>query len=146
MLSVVSMLLASVSAWFRSRLSVQMELLALRHQVAVYKQSVSRPKLRPTDRLLWVWLLRLWPGWQEVLAFVQPRRDRLAEEATPQLLATAQLERQTGTAGHRETGPQADPRYVAVNDLGLASYCRGAAEAWYRCRQIDCGEISAKGP
>jgi hypothetical protein len=73
MLSVVSILLASISAWFRSRLSMQIELIALRHQVAVYKQSVSRPKLRPTDRLLWVWLSRLWPGWQAVLAFVQPR-------------------------------------------------------------------------
>jgi putative transposase len=50
-----------------------MELLALRHQVAIYKQSISRPKLRPTDRLLWGWLSRLWPGWQAVLAFVQPR-------------------------------------------------------------------------
>ena len=73
MLSVVSILLASISAWFRSRLSVQIERIALRHQVAVYKQSISRPKLRPTDRLLWVWLSRLWPGWQEVLAFVHPR-------------------------------------------------------------------------
>ena len=73
MLSVVSILLASISAWFRSRLSVQIELIALRHQVAVYKQSISRPKLRPTDRLLWVWLSCLWPGWQEVLEFVQPR-------------------------------------------------------------------------
>ena len=73
MLSVVSILLASISAWFRSRLSVQIELIALRHQIAVYKQSISRPQLRPTDRLLWVWLSRLWPGWQEVLAFVQPR-------------------------------------------------------------------------
>jgi hypothetical protein len=73
MLSLVSILLASLSAWFRSRLSVQMELLALRYQVAVYKQSVSRLKLRPTDRFLWVWLSCLWPGWQEALACVQPR-------------------------------------------------------------------------
>jgi hypothetical protein len=73
MLSLVSILLASLSAWFRSRLSVQMELLALRHHVAVYKQSISRPKLRPIDRFLWVWLSRLWPGWQKVLEFVQPR-------------------------------------------------------------------------
>ena len=73
MLSVVFILLASLAAWFRSRLSVQIELIALRHQVAVYKQRISRPKLRPTDRLLWVWLSRLWPGWQAVLAFVQPR-------------------------------------------------------------------------
>ncbi len=52
---------------------MQMELIALRHQVAVYKQSLSRPRLQPADRLLWVWLSRLWPGWQDALEFVQPR-------------------------------------------------------------------------
>jgi hypothetical protein len=50
-----------------------LENLALRHQVAVYKQSLPRPQLRPADRLLWVWLSRLWPGWHDALAFVQPR-------------------------------------------------------------------------
>ena len=44
-----------------------MELIALRHQVAVNKESVSRPKPQPADRLLWVWLSRLWPGWQQAL-------------------------------------------------------------------------------
>ena len=29
--------------------------------------------LRPSDRLFWVWLSRLWSGWQQVLTFVQPR-------------------------------------------------------------------------
>jgi hypothetical protein len=33
---VVSILFASILAWFRSGLSMQMELIALRHQVAVY--------------------------------------------------------------------------------------------------------------
>jgi putative transposase len=70
---VVSILLTSITTWFRSRLTLQMELIALRHQVAVYKQSVSRPKLQPAGRLLWVWLSRLWPGWQDALEFVQPR-------------------------------------------------------------------------
>jgi putative transposase len=70
---IISVLLASTTTWFRSRLSMQIELIALRHQVAVYNQSISRPKLRPTDRLLWVWLSRLWPSWQKALAFVQPR-------------------------------------------------------------------------
>jgi hypothetical protein len=69
---VVSILLASLTTWFRSRLSMQIELIALRHQVAVYKESVARPKLQPTDRLLWAWLSRLWPSWQQALEFVQP--------------------------------------------------------------------------
>lgn len=47
--------------------------LALRHQMAIYKQTVHRPRLHPTDRLFWAWLARLWPGWHDALAFVQPR-------------------------------------------------------------------------
>jgi hypothetical protein len=50
--SVVSTLLASILTWFRSRLSMQMEFIALRHQVAVYKQSIARPKLQSADRWL----------------------------------------------------------------------------------------------
>ncbi len=70
---VVSALLACLGSLLRSRCSLALQVLALQHQVAVYKQSVSRPKLRPTDRLLWVWLSRLWPGWQRALELVQPR-------------------------------------------------------------------------
>ena len=70
---VVSVLLAFVAALFRSGVALRLENLALRHQLAVYQQTVRRPRLRPTDRLLWVWLSRLWPGWSKALAFVQPR-------------------------------------------------------------------------
>jgi putative transposase len=69
---VVSALLAFVAALFRSHASLRLEHLALRHQLAVYQQTVHCPRLRPTDRLFWVWLSRLWSGWQSALAFVQP--------------------------------------------------------------------------
>lgn len=45
----------------------------MRHQLAVYQQTVHRPRLCPTDRLFWAWLSRLWSAWQDALAFVQPR-------------------------------------------------------------------------
>ena len=70
---VVSALLAFVVALFRSRASLHLENLALRHQLMVYQHTVHRPHLRPTDRLFWAWLSRLWSGWQSALAFVQPR-------------------------------------------------------------------------
>jgi hypothetical protein len=70
---VLSALLAFVASPFRSTASLCLENLALRHQVAVYKQNVHRPRLRPTDRLFWAWLSRLWPQWQQALACVQPR-------------------------------------------------------------------------
>jgi putative transposase len=73
MLPVLSALLAFIALLLRSRISLSLENVALRHQLAVYKHTVHRPRLRPTDRLFWVWLSRLWPGWQEALAFVQPR-------------------------------------------------------------------------
>src|SRR2546427_12602004 len=49
-----------------------LENLALRHQLAVYKRKVARPKLRPTDRLFWVWLARVWAGWRSPLVIVAP--------------------------------------------------------------------------
>ena len=52
---------------------MQLEILALRHQLAVYQHSGKRLQLKPADRLFWAWLSRLWAGWQQVLAFVQPR-------------------------------------------------------------------------
>jgi putative transposase len=57
---------------FRSRLSLQLENLALRHRLTVYRRSEARPRLKPADRVLWVWLSRAWSGWQEALVFVKP--------------------------------------------------------------------------
>ena len=48
---VFSALLAFVVSLFRSRESLYLEHLALRHQLAVYQQSVYRPRLSPTDRV-----------------------------------------------------------------------------------------------
>ena len=49
-----------------------LENLALRHQLAVLQRSAPRPRLRPSDRVLWVLLSRLWRGWGEAVAIVQP--------------------------------------------------------------------------
>jgi hypothetical protein len=70
--SVISVLVF-VDSLFRSRQALRLQNLALRHQLAVYQQTVHRPRLRPTDRVFWAWLSRLWSGWQDVLAFVQSR-------------------------------------------------------------------------
>jgi putative transposase len=72
MLPIISVLLACVAGFFRSRASLHLEHLALRHQLAVYQHTMPRPRLHPTDRLLWAWLSRLWSGWQRALVFVQP--------------------------------------------------------------------------
>ena len=51
---------------------IALENLALRHQLAVYRRTAPRPKLRTTDRLLWVGLARVWTGWRQSLVIVTP--------------------------------------------------------------------------
>ena len=51
---------------------VALENLALRHQLAVYKKMVNRPKLLGSDRLFWVALSRVWAGWRQALLIVSP--------------------------------------------------------------------------
>lgn len=70
---VIATLFAHLVTWFRSRHALQLQLIALHHQVVVYKRSVKRPQIYPTDRLFWVCLSRLWSGWQHALEAVQPR-------------------------------------------------------------------------
>jgi putative transposase len=52
--------------------AVALENLALRHQLLVLQRSVVRPHLSRWDRILWVWLSRVWTGWRHNLIIVQP--------------------------------------------------------------------------
>jgi len=66
-------LLALVASTFRTRAAQQVEILALRHQIAVLQQSAPRRlRLRQSDRLLWIWLSRFWPGWRRWLRILKP--------------------------------------------------------------------------
>jgi len=51
---------------------MEIEILALRHQLNVLQRSVRRPKLQSTDRWLWIVLVRLWTDWRSALMIVKP--------------------------------------------------------------------------
>ena len=73
MLISLTTLLTNLSSIFHSRAALQLENLALRHQIGVLQRSIrNRPKLTLVDRLLWVWLSRIWSGWRSALAIVRP--------------------------------------------------------------------------
>ena len=67
----MSALLTAFFASFRSRAALQLEILALRHQLGVLQRSVQRPKLTPADRLLWAWLSAVWNDWQSSVLIIQ---------------------------------------------------------------------------
>ena len=56
----------------RSQTELAAENLALRQQLAILKEKTKLPRLRPRDRVLWVWLSKLWSNWRSVLVIVQP--------------------------------------------------------------------------
>ena len=57
----------------RSRVDLQLENLALRHQIGVLQRSLKkRPKLISMDRLLWASLSRIWRDWRSALVIVKP--------------------------------------------------------------------------
>jgi transposase InsO family protein len=72
MLRLLRLLLALSTQSLRSRSDLLLENLALRQQLAVLKKRHPQPRLAPADRLFWVVLRRLWPGWKRVLVLVQP--------------------------------------------------------------------------
>jgi hypothetical protein len=66
-------LFALVASSFRTRAALQTEILALRHQLAVFQNNAPhRLRLHRGDRLLWIVLFRFWSDWRRCLHMVQP--------------------------------------------------------------------------
>lgn len=74
MLDTFCLLLSSFQGCWRSRAALQVENLALRHQLLVLQRSTRgrRLRLKSADRVFWTWLSRLWKGWRSTLRIVQP--------------------------------------------------------------------------
>src|SRR5882762_1956727 len=73
MITILSALVSLLSFRVRSRASLELEVVALRHQVAVLRrQCPGRLRLFCADRILWVWLYRIWPQALHAMVLVKP--------------------------------------------------------------------------
>src|SRR3989449_10310962 len=88
MVTLLLRLLRLLPLLFGAHRHVALENLALRHQLAVYKRTLTRPKVRKSDRLFWVALSRVWADWRQALVIVSPntvlrwQRPRFCEHWT----------------------------------------------------------------
>jgi hypothetical protein len=73
MIAILSALVSLLSFRFRSRASLELELVALRHQVIVLRRHRPRRlQLHSADRLLWAWLYRVCPRVLGAMVLVKP--------------------------------------------------------------------------
>jgi hypothetical protein len=73
MITFLSTILTLLSSRLRNRADLELEILALRHQLSVLRrQHRVRVRLAPTDRILWVCLYRIWPLCLSVMVLVKP--------------------------------------------------------------------------
>ena len=77
MLASLLALLVILRSLIRSRVDLQLENLALRHQIGVLQRSVKkRTKLTSMDRLLWVSLSRICRDWLGTLSELWRHRQK----------------------------------------------------------------------
>ena len=101
MLALITTLSSLLVCRFRSRAALELDVIALRHQLAVLRrQQPGRPKLTSLDGLLWVWLYRVWPRCLKVMVLV--KSATVVECGFPALLAVAFT---GGTAASGSRGP-----------------------------------------
>ena len=73
MVTILSAVVSIFAFRFRSRASLELKLIALQHQLGVLRrQRPGRPQLSSLDRLLWVWLYRIWPQVIDAMILVKP--------------------------------------------------------------------------
>ena len=78
MIMLLTTVLATLASMLRTRAALELEKLALRHQIGVLRRAVrGRPTLTSADRLLWV---RLSPG--SGASDTQPRRSSSQRQAS----------------------------------------------------------------
>lgn len=69
---IIQLILTFLKAFFADRAALVAENLAFRHQPAVLRRSVHRPKFCRRNRMFWSWLSRPWTGSESALLIVQP--------------------------------------------------------------------------
>src|SRR4030081_1822515 len=73
MIAFLSLLLHVVVSPFRTKARLEVEIILLRYQLNVLRRRVpSNPKLAVADRLVFVWLYRLFPAVLNAVTIVQP--------------------------------------------------------------------------
>ena len=122
-------LLIILRSLIRSRIGLQLENLALRHQIGVLQRSLkTRPKITTMDRLFWTSLSRIWRDWRSALVIVKPETVVAWHRMGFRLFWAWKVRRgQAGTRPHPTLSPagiEGKARLERTDDGAFLSYRR----------------------
>ena len=119
MLRLLWTLLRTLNSARRGYEHLVIENLVLRQQLATFKASRRRPRLRTADRAFWVALRRLWSHWADVLIVVKPETVVLLETVAGSGIYTGEI-------------PVTGLKAGMLNQVGYAEFDLPKAAAGYK--------------
>jgi hypothetical protein len=142
--SVVVSLLHSLRCVFQSRASLHLEIMALRHQLAVVHRS-RRRRLRFTsaDRIVWEWFSRTWLGWYAAVHVIKPETVIAWHRRGFRLFWTWKSRYRTGRPAVPHDVRALIREMSTANPVGRPSDSRRAPEVGDRGESIDRGQVHA---
>ena len=72
MLDFLRLFIHALAALLRTQALLKAEIAMLRHQLNVLRRQTPRPRLTSADRLLFMWLCRLFKSLRSAITIVQP--------------------------------------------------------------------------
>ena len=109
---------------FKAKARLEAEIIMLRHQLNVLRRRVPpKPRLAVADRLLFVWLYRLFPSVLNALAIVQPETIVRWHRAGFRYLLALEVARSRRPAKSSDGDPAPDSRdELGQSALGCAPH------------------------
>ena len=72
MKNLVILLFEFIRLLFKNRHNLILENLLLRQQIIILKRKTKKPKLKNIDRIILIWISKLWNNWKSALIIVKP--------------------------------------------------------------------------
>jgi hypothetical protein len=142
------LLLTALRSVFRSHSVLELEILALRHQIGVLQRAAKkRPKLTAVDRLLWVVLSRFWDDWGSALLIVIPETLIAWHRKGFRLFRTWRVQGPARPTGRFPRSPGSDSAHESRKcTLGSAPYAPRVAQSGHRDRRTSVAKYHGPPP
>ena len=132
-----------LAAPFRTQAQLEAEIAMLRHQLNVLRrQGPSKPRLTAADRLLFVWLCRLFPSLRDAITIVQPDTVLRWHRSGFRLYWRWKSRSHGGRPKVPLEVSSLIRRMSEENPLGCTAHSWRAAEARDRGRTVDVAKLS----